>query len=180
MGSYRLFCSCNNHFEESCFMTDTVIRYREKKTCLKADEVPTLFIMSTITTKRICDIDNPPPKKRRSAYEKREQYRVSLILRLHCHWKPSQSGTLLKIAPCWPLTGSVYTAIIKVVRVLSIFDLKGGTSGKRITWYIMTILAANETSRQKKRTGRHKNTKCSYTVAWVKISLSRVFGTETH
>ena len=36
---------------------------------------------------------------------------------------------MLKIAPCWPLTGSVYTAMIKAVRVLSIFDLKGGTSG---------------------------------------------------
>ena len=48
-----------------------------------------------------------------------EPYR--LILRLHCHWKPSQGGTVLKIAPCWPLTGSVYTAIIKAVRVLSIF-----------------------------------------------------------
>ena len=58
---------------------------------------------------------------------------ATLILRLHCHWKPSQSGTVLKIVPCWPLTGSVYIAIIKAVRVLSIFDLKGGTSGKRIT-----------------------------------------------
>ena len=45
---------------------------------------------------------------------------MQLILRLHCHWKPSQSGTVLKIAPCWLLTGSVYTAIIKAVRVLSI------------------------------------------------------------
>ena len=51
-----------------------------KKACLKQepDAVPTLFIKPTITMKRICDIDNPPPKKRRSAYEKCEQYKVSL------------------------------------------------------------------------------------------------------
>ena len=36
---------------------------------------------------------------------------------------------MITIAPYWPLAGSVYTAIIKVVRVLSIFDLKGGMSG---------------------------------------------------
>ena len=33
--------------------------------------------------------------------------------------KPSQSGTVLKIALCWPLTGSVYTAMIKAVRVVN-------------------------------------------------------------
>ena len=47
---------------------------------------------------------------------------------LHCHWKQSQHGTVLKIAPCWQLTGSVYTAIIKAVQVMSVCDLKGGTS----------------------------------------------------
>ena len=36
---------------------------------------------------------------------------------------------MLKIAPCWPLTGSVYTAMFKAVRVLLIFNLKGGMSG---------------------------------------------------
>ena len=35
-----------------------------------------------------------------------------------------------------------YTAIIKAVRVLSIFYLKGGTSSKRITWYWL-IMAIN-------------------------------------
>ena len=55
-------------------------------------------------------------------------YTYSLLLYLHCHWKPSQSGTVLKIAPCWPLAGIVYTAIIKTVWVLSIFDIKGRTS----------------------------------------------------
>ena len=48
---------------------------------------------------------------------------------LHCHWKQSQHGTVLKIAPCWQFTGSVYTAIIKAVQVMSVCDLKGGTSG---------------------------------------------------
>ena len=36
---------------------------------------------------------------------------------------------MLKIAPCWLLTGSIYTAMFKAVRVMSIFDLKGGMSG---------------------------------------------------
>ena len=54
---------------------------------------------------------------------------MPLILHLHCHWKPSQNGTVLKIASCWPLTDSVYTAINRMVWVLSIFDLKGGISG---------------------------------------------------
>ena len=48
---------------------------------------------------------------------------------LHCHWKQSQRGTVLKIAPCWQLTGSVYTAIVKAVQVMSVCDLKGGMSG---------------------------------------------------
>ena len=55
-----------------------------------------------------------------------------LILRLHCHWKPSQNGNVLKIAPCWPLTGNVYTGIIKAAWVLSIFDLKHRTSGSAL------------------------------------------------
>ena len=75
---------CSNHFEKSCFMPDRVLMQSlgmgKKKPCLKPDAVPTLFTKPTrITMKRICDVDNPPPKKRRSAYEKREQYRVSLI-----------------------------------------------------------------------------------------------------
>ena len=81
-----------------------------------------------------------------------------LILCLHCH---CQSGTVLKIAPCWPLIGSVYTAIVKAVRVLSIFDLKGRTSGSASrdidsSWRSIYGLFF---CRQKKRTGRHKNTR---------------------
>ena len=47
---------------------------------------------------------------------------------------------MLKIAPCWLLTGSIYTAMFKAVRVMSIFDLKGGTSGSA-SRDIRTLLA---------------------------------------
>ena len=74
---------------------------------------------------------------------------------------------MLKIAPCWPLTGSVYTVMLKAVRVLSIFDLKGGTSGSasRDIRTLLVILIDHGDQfmglffcRQKKCTGRHKNT----------------------
>ena len=107
-----------------------------------------------------------------------------LILRLHCHRKPSQSGTVLKIALCWPLTGSIYTAMFNAVRVLSIFDLKGGMSGSAsrdirmllvILWrliYRSLLLSAKETYMK-----AQKHMECSYTVV---ILLLRVLGTETH
>ena len=92
----------------------------------------------------------------------------TLIPRLHCHWKPSQSGTVLKIAPCWPLTGSVYTVMIKAVWVLSIFDLKGGASSSASrnidsSWRLIYGLFF---CRQKKCTGRHKNTRNAATQSW--------------
>ena len=68
--------------------------------------------------------------------------------------------------------------MIKVVQVLSIFDLKGGTCSSASrdidsTWRSIYGLFC----RQKKRTGRHKNTECSYIVM---ILLSHVLGTKTH
>ena len=51
---------------------------------------------------------------------------VWLILCLRCHWKQSQNGTMLKIAPCWLLTGSIHTAIIKMAQVVSILIKRVG------------------------------------------------------
>ena len=50
----------------------------KKKPSLKPDAVPTIFSKPlSHGSKRSCDFENPAPK-RRSAYEKREQCRVSL------------------------------------------------------------------------------------------------------
>ena len=94
------------------------------------------------------------------------------ILRLHCHWKPSQSGAVLKIALCWPLAGSIYTAFIKAVRVLSIFDLKDGMSGSvshniYSSWRSIYDLFCW----QKKCTGRHKNTRNAVTLLWYRCHV---------
>ena len=94
------------------------------------------------------------------------------ILRLHCHWKPSQSGAVLKIALCWPLAGSIYTAFIKAVRVLSIFDLKDGMSGSvshniYSSWRSIYELFCW----QKKYTGRHKNTRNAVTLLWYRCHV---------
>ena len=73
------------HFEQSCFTADTILTQSlglgKKKATLKPDAVPTLFT-KRVTSKRKSDMDQPPPKKRRSAYEKREHRRVSLKLLL--------------------------------------------------------------------------------------------------
>ena len=96
-----------------------------------------------------------------------KKHSSKFILRLHCHWKQSQSGTVLKIALCWPLAGSVYTAIIKAIQVLSILYLKGGTSGtatrdtdsswRLILWSL--LLSAKEMHRkaQKHTESQQKN-----------------------
>ena len=104
---------------------------------------------------------------------------MSLILCLHCHWKLNQSGTVLKIAPCWPLTGSAYTAIIKAVWVLSIFDLKGGMSGsasRDIYHHGEWFMVSSSVCKRNAQEGT-KHTECSYTVV---ISLSHVFETVKH
>lgn len=71
---------CSQHFEQACFMPDTILSQSlglgKKRACLKPDAVPTLFT-KPVTAKRNLQVDNPPPKKRRSAYEKRERCRVS-------------------------------------------------------------------------------------------------------
>ena len=48
-----------------------------KKACLKPDAVFTLFTKPPVTAKRKREMDNPPPKRRRSAYEKCDSYRVT-------------------------------------------------------------------------------------------------------
>ena len=60
---------------------------------LKHDAVPTIFT-KPVTTKRPSDVDNPPPKKKRSAYEKHEHSRVSLpcYSSLHCLDKAPSKG----------------------------------------------------------------------------------------
>ena len=73
-----------------------------------------------------------------------------------------------KIAPCWPLTGSIYTAIIKAVRDMLIFDLKGGMSGSasRDIHSSWRFIFGHVFCRQKKRTGKHKNTRNAATQLW--------------
>lgn len=70
---------CSQHFEQGCFMPDTILSESlglgKKKSCLKHDAVPTLFTKPA--AKRKLEAESPPPKKRRSAYEKRKRYRVS-------------------------------------------------------------------------------------------------------
>ena len=65
---------CSQHFEPSCFMADSILSQSlglgKKRACLKPDAVPTLF------SKRRAEGESLPPKKR-SAFEKREQCRVS-------------------------------------------------------------------------------------------------------
>ena len=73
---------CSQHFEKSCFMPSPALMLSlgvgKKKPFLKPDAVPTIFSKPiSYGSKRSCDFDNPAPK-RRSAYEKREQCRVSL------------------------------------------------------------------------------------------------------
>ena len=74
---------------------------------------------------------------------------------------------MLKIAPRWPLTGSVYTAIIKAVPEFCQF--LGGTSGGTscdidLSW---RLIYGFFFCRQKKCTsGRHKNTRNAATQLW--------------
>ena len=73
---------CSQHFEKSCFMPSPALMLSlgvgKKKPSLKPDAVPTIFSKPlSHGSKRSCDFDSPAPK-RRSAYEKREQCRVSL------------------------------------------------------------------------------------------------------
>ena len=78
---YSVLCSL--HFEQSCFTADTILTQSlglgKKKATLKPDAVPTLFTKQ-VTLKRKPEMDQPPPKKWRSAYEKHERFRVSLNL----------------------------------------------------------------------------------------------------
>ena len=78
---YSVLCSL--HFEQSCFTADTILTQSlgigKKKATLKPDAIPTLFT-KPVTPKRKPEMDQPPQKKRRSAYEKRECQRVSLNL----------------------------------------------------------------------------------------------------
>ena len=81
---------------------------------------------------------------------------------------------MLKIAPCWPLTGSVYTAITKAVQVMSIFDLKSGMSGSascdiNSSWQSIYDLFF---CWQKKRTRRHKNSWNAATQLWYRCLAS--------
>ena len=70
---------CSLHFEQSCFTADTILTQSlgigKKKATLKPDAIPTLFT-KPVTPKRKPEMDQPPRKKRRSAYEKRECHRV--------------------------------------------------------------------------------------------------------
>lgn len=69
---------CSQHFEQDCFMPDSILSQSlglgKKRICLKPDAVPTLFKPSG---KRTAHLYNPPSKKMRSAFEKRERSRVS-------------------------------------------------------------------------------------------------------
>ena len=80
---YSLLCSL--HFEQSCFTADTILTQslglRKKKATLKPDAIPTLFTKQ-VTLQKKFDMDQPPPKKRRFVYEKRDHCRVSLKLSL--------------------------------------------------------------------------------------------------
>ena len=73
---------CSLHFEQSCFIADTILTQSlglgKKKATLKPDAVPTLFAKPV--SKRKLEMDPPPAKKKRSAYEKRESCRVRMTL----------------------------------------------------------------------------------------------------
>lgn len=74
---------CSQHFENSCFVPSSALMLSlgvgKKKSSLKLDAIPTIFFKPPSNgSKRACaHFENPAPK--RTAYEKREQFRVSLI-----------------------------------------------------------------------------------------------------
>ena len=91
---------------------------------------------------------------------------IYFILHLHIHWKLSQNGTVLRIAPFWPHTCTIYTTIIEMFGNTScdIDSSWRSIYGLFFCW-------------QKKCTGRHKSTTvCSYTFVML---LSHVFETVT-
>lgn len=70
---------CNEHFEDFCFEKETSLSKAmglgKWKPRLKCDAVPTIFKKPSL--KRKIPAAEPEPKKRRTAYEKRERSRVS-------------------------------------------------------------------------------------------------------